>query len=217
MKHNEFFKLVDGSQIGVGHQVDLDRFVLDPSDSGEVVVPLQCRVNITCGQIVFGQLVWGNPNTHGRQLSGLDADRLDPFDGGKLRLHVSAQPVGDLSESPIIRGKANVHRRVGAVSSLDGDGRWFGVLRQFAADLLKPSIHLGESLGAAMIEFEPHGDLAHPCCTRRFHIIDTCNRRDGSLDGGGQKPSNGFCTGSYIERTDADRGAFKFWELLDRK
>ena len=215
---DQLLELVDGAQIGVGEQVDLDEVALGLADRSEIVVALERRLQIAGRQPQCGEAIRIDPHAHRNVAPALVvADALNAFDRRKLRLHGAQQVIGDRGDAALARVEAQVERRVRPIRALHLDRRRLRLGRQLGAHLLQPGRDLCQRRGAVMVELEVNGDRAHAGTAGRLDMVHAADRRHGAFDGRGEEAAHGFRAGPGVDGGDHHRGALKVRVLLDRQ
>ena len=214
VRHDEFLKLVHGTQVRIREQIHLHEVALGPADGGQVIVAPQRGLHIAGREVVGRKAIGIDPHAHSDLPSTFNRDALHPGQGGQLRLQGSQQPIRQRRHGPLRRRETEIKRRIGAIGTLHFHRRRFRLSRQLRPDLLQPRRHFGQCRRAVVVQLQMHGHGADAGATRGFEIIHPADRRHDSLDRRGEEPPHRLCRGSIIDRRDDDRRALDLRILL---
>ena len=215
---DQVLELLDGAQVGVREQIDLDEIALRLPDGREVVVPTQRLLHVAGRKIAGGEPIGIDPDAHRERPAAFEAHPLHAF-AASTSCGCSVRDSQSVSGGHVAlrRRETEIERRVRSIRPLHFDDRRLGLGGQLRAHLLQSSSDFGERSGAVVIELQSHGDRADAGAARGLDVVDAADRGDGTLDRRGQESAHALGARPGVDRRDDDRRAFDARELLHRQ
>ena len=116
-------------------------------------------------------------------------------------------------DSPPVRGTSIYQPAWGRSARRTVDRGIFGAFRQLEANLAEARGEFSQGVRAVLVEFEPHGNGAHPGRGFRIDVVDAGHRGRRAFDNVGDKPLHRFGGGADEGRRDLQPRAFDHREL----
>ncbi len=197
---HELAELLGGLEVGVGDEVDRHHGPVRLAQGGERVVVRQRAAHLRRRDLEGGHPVGLQPDPHRERPAAQDVGALHAGDRRELGLDDARQVIGDLVLVEVLGGEPDVDRRELRVRGLQVDDRRLGLRREVVTDLRDFRLDLRQGGVGVVVQFQVHGDRAHPLRARGFHVVDAVRAGDDPFQRRGDEASDEVGVGADVRR-----------------